>query len=41
MFNTEAVYWNVLWGTFIVLGMAVCILGVTLLKKKYGFNSQI
>lgn len=41
MFNTEAVYWNVLWGTFIVLGMAVCILGVTLLKKKHGFNSEI
>lgn len=34
MFNTEASYWNMVWTTFVILGGAVFILGITLLKKR-------
>ncbi len=34
MFNTSAPYWNILWSTFIVMGGAVFILGITLLIRK-------
>lgn len=34
MFNTEAIYWNLLWTTFVILGITVFILGLTLLKKR-------
>lgn len=40
MFNKQAIYWDILWGTFIVLGIAVFILGLTLLNKKDRFESQ-
>ncbi|MEG0585933.1 MAG: hypothetical protein RR504_06055 [Christensenellaceae bacterium] len=40
MFNTESVYWNLLWGIFIVLGLAIFILGIMLLNKRYRSNSH-
>lgn len=40
MFNTGASYWNVLRTTFIILGCAVFILGITLLKKRIS-NSNL
>lgn len=33
MFNTEAIYWNILWGTFIILGITVFILGIIILNN--------
>lgn len=39
MFNTEATYWNLLWGTFIILGVSVFILGLILLKKRNDYKS--
>lgn len=34
MYDTDAWYWNVLWVSFIVLGLLVFVLGIHLLKKK-------
>lgn len=34
MFDTTAVYWNVLWIAFILLGAAVFVLGLFLLKRR-------
>lgn len=33
MFDTGAVYWNILWGFFIIMGAAVFFLGVKLIRK--------
>lgn len=33
MYDTGAWYWNVLWVSFIVLGLLVFVLGIHLLKK--------
>ena len=34
MFDTQAAYWNVLWTAFILLGAAVFVLGLSLLKRR-------
>lgn len=34
MYDTAAWYWNVLWVSFIVLGLLVFVLGIYLLKKR-------
>lgn len=34
MYDTDAWYWNGLWGAFIVLGLLVFVLGIYLLKKE-------
>lgn len=41
MFNTEAIYWNALWGTFIILGVLVFMLGIILLNKRHKNNPSI
>ena len=34
MFDTHSPYWNYIWGFFILLGMAVFILGIVLMVRK-------
>ncbi len=34
MFDTRAVYWNLVWGSFILLGGIVFVLGIILLAKE-------
>lgn len=36
MFDTKSSYWNLIWGFFILLGTAVFILGIKLLKERKG-----
>ena len=34
MFDTSSSYWNIIWGFFILLGMAVFVLGIGLIVKR-------
>ena len=34
MFDTTSSYWNIIWGFFILLGMAVFVLGIGLIVKR-------
>ena len=34
MFDVNAAYWNILWTSFILMGFAVFVLGIVLLKQR-------
>ena len=40
MFDTNSPYWNLIWGFFILLGTAVFVLGIKLLRKSRSDRDQ-